>query len=191
MSHDQEITALLVALGHGEPSAMDRLLPAVYGELQRLAHGQRRSFGDEGPGTISLVHETYLKLVDQTQVEWQHRAQFFYLASRAMRSILIDDARRRARAKRAPERDALPLDDAVIAAEERSADLLALDEMLDRLRQSDERLADIVQCRFFGGLTVEETGEAMGISAATVKRGWILARAWLHRAMHGTVDATS
>jgi RNA polymerase sigma factor (TIGR02999 family) len=178
-----EVTALLLALGNGEPTAMDRLLPLVYEELQRLAHGHRRGWWQDTPGTTSLVHEAYLKLVDQTQVEWHNRAQFFYIASRAMRSVLVDDARRRSRRKRLGDRDALPLEEELLAADERSADLLALDEVLDRLRGEDGRLADIVECRFFGGLTVEETGEAIGVSPATVKRGWLVARAWLHRAM--------
>jgi RNA polymerase sigma factor (TIGR02999 family) len=162
---------------------MDQLLPLVYGELRRLARSHRRGWWHVGPGTVSLVHEAYLKLVDQTQVEWHNRAQFFCIASRAMRSVLIDDARRRLRKKRVAERDAVPFEDHLVAEEGRSADLLALDEALERLRGEDERLADIVECRFFGGLTVEEIGETLGISAATVKRGWIVARAWLHLAM--------
>lgn len=181
--HSDDVTGLLLAFGRGEQGALDRLLPMVYAELQRLARAHRRNWWHAAPGTTSLVHEAYLKLVDQTQVEWRNRAQFFYIASRAMRSVLIDDARRRTRKKRHAEHEAVPLAVDLLAAEERPAELLALDEALDRLRSEDARLADIVECRFFGGLTVEETGDTLGISPATVKRGWTVARAWLHRSM--------
>lgn len=181
MDGRDDVTALLLELGKGNRAAMDRLLPVVYEELRKLAHHHRYSWRETAPGTVSLVHEAYLKLVQQTQVDWQSRAQFFYIASRAMRSILIDNARRRQRQKRGGDRVAVPLDQAMLVSAERSQELLALDEALERLRESDTRLADVVDCRFFGGLTVQETAEALDVSPATVKRAWVVARTWLYR----------
>jgi RNA polymerase sigma factor (TIGR02999 family) len=186
-----EVTALLLELGHGNEGALDRLLPIVYDELRQLARAHRYAWGPGPsgariPGTQSLVHEAYLKLFDHSQVEWHNRAQFFCLASRAMRSILIDSARRQLRQKREGERKALPLEEAMLVSQTRSEELLALDEALIRLRAESGRLADIVDCRVFGGLTVEETGDALSVSPATVKRGWNAARAWLFQAMGGS-----
>ncbi len=180
------MTTLLREAQGGRAEAIRRLMPLVYDELRELARIHRYRFRDpRAPGTQSLVHEAYLKLVDLSRVDWQSRGQFFAIASRAMRSILIDNARRFARGKREGERRAVPIEEAVLASEQRSDVLLALDEALDRLRETDERLAAIVECRFFGGLTVEETAEALSISPATVKRGWTLARSWLYRQMKG------
>lgn len=182
MNKQATVTALLIQLGRGTPGAMEELMPLVYSELKSLAHWQRRGWRDQrSPGTTSLVHEVYLKLVDQTQIEWQNRAQFFYIASRAMRSVLIDNARRAMRQKREGERRAVPLSDAYLVSQERGEELLALDSALSHLEGVDERLARIVECRFFGGLSVEETAESLSLSAATVKRGWNLARGWLYR----------
>jgi RNA polymerase sigma factor (TIGR02999 family) len=153
----------------------------VYDELLALARGQRAAWnGFEKPGTTSLVHEAYLKLVDQTRVDWRSRAQFFYVASRAMRSILIDNARWHGRAKR-DGGVRVPLEEGHLVSAERADELLAVDRALARLSAAEERLGRIVECRLFGGLTVEETAETLEVSPATVKRGWDLARAWLHR----------
>jgi RNA polymerase sigma factor (TIGR02999 family) len=180
----QDITDVLLQLGE-DGSKVDRLLPMVYDELLVLARGQRAAWnGLEKPGTTSLVHEAYLKLVDQTRVDWRSRAQFFYLASRAMRSILIDNARWHRRAKRDGGLR-VPLEDARLVSAERADELLHLDRALDRLTAAEERLGRIVECRVFGGLTVEETAEALAVSPATVKRGWNLARAWLLRELGG------
>lgn len=186
MGGPDDVTALLVAVSCGDRQALDLLLPLVYEELGRLAHQHRyRWNGQPSPGTQSLVHEAYLKLADQSRITWQSRAQFFYLASVAMRSILVDNARRHRRQKRGGNQRAVPLDDVVLVSREKSDELLALDEALVRLKVHDERQVRIVECRFFGGLTVEETAEVLGISSATVKRGWDQARARLYEDLHG------
>jgi RNA polymerase sigma factor (TIGR02999 family) len=168
--------------GGGKRDAMERLLALVYGELRELARRQRFRWRDpRALGTTSLLHEAYLKLVDQTQVDWQSRGQFFYLASLAMRNVLVDNARRHQRLKRGGGLRAVPVDEAALVSRERGAELLALDEALDRLAGQDAQLARIVECRFFGGLTVEETAAALSISPATVKRGWSAARLLLYR----------
>jgi RNA polymerase sigma factor (TIGR02999 family) len=179
-----EVTSLLIELGEGKQGALDRLLPLVYDELHVLARFQRyRWRGPDTPSTTSLLHDAFLKLVDQTRIEWQNRRQFFYLASLAMRHVLVDNARRNHRRKRGGGHPHVPVDDVVLVSEERGGELLALDEALTKLKQEDERLGQIVECRFFGGLTIEETGEALGISPATVKRGWTLARSLLYRTL--------
>jgi RNA polymerase sigma factor (TIGR02999 family) len=181
MARREEITAWLDAAAAGRPEATAELLPLVYEELAELAHRQRWRFRAElSPGTKSLVHEAYLKLAGRT-APWGNRAVFFAVAARAMRSILVDNARHFARAKREGRLERVPLDEGHLVSEQRGPDLLALDAALDRLAGSEERLARIVECRFFAGLTVEESAEALDLSPATVKRGWILARAWLAR----------
>jgi RNA polymerase sigma factor (TIGR02999 family) len=180
----EDVTALVRKLGSGDRDVLDRLLPLVYDELKVLARRHRyRWRGEHTPGTLSLVHEAYLKLADQTRVDWQCRAQFFYLASLAMRHILVDNARRFQRRKRVGAEASL--DGLTLVSRERSAELLALDDALDRLKARDDRLGRIVECRFFGGLTIEETAEAVGASPATVKRGWDEARARLYQDLHG------
>ena len=187
----QEITAALAALSRGTPEAMDRLMPLVYRELKRIAH---RQLGVESRGhtlsTTAVVHEAYLRLAEQSRVQWADRAQFFALASRAMRRVLIDYARRHHAARRGGQgRTALSLDLleggdlCAISVPQRADFLLALDEALDELRTADERLARIVECRFFAGLTETETAEALGVSQRTVSRDWRMARAWLHEAL--------
>lgn len=159
-------------------------MPLVYSELKVLARANRyRWNGVESLGTTSLVHEAYLKLADQTPASFANRRQFYALASKAMRSILIDNARWHSRQKRGGGRKAMPLEDSILVSAERSEDLLALDEALSQLEDREPRLARIVECRCFGGLTVDETAEALDVSSATVKRGWSLARTWLYRAM--------
>lgn len=184
---DREITEALVALRQRSPGAMDRLMPLVYDELRRVAH---RQLGAEPTGhtlsTTALVHEAYLKLVDQSRTEWQDRAQFFAIASRAMRRILIDYARRHRALRRGGRPDGTPptpvtLDVAVLPVTERAEALLALDEALDRLEQVDPRVARVVECRFFGGLTEGETAAALGVSQRTVAREWVVAKGWLHQ----------
>ena len=181
---DAGITGTLLACRAGEPGALDRLFPLVYEELRRIAHLQvRREHTGHTLGTTGLVHEAYIKLVDQTRVQWADRSHFFAVATQAMRRILVDYARRYRAVKRggAPER--VSLTDAMLVAEERADTLLALDEALTRLASVDERLSRVVECRFFGGLTEEETAEVLGVTVRTVRRDWTKARGWLNRAI--------
>ena len=180
------ITDALCAFRNGAPDAMDRLAPLVYEQLKRIAHRQLRAepFGHT-LSTTALVHEAYLRLVDQTRADWQDRGHFYAVASGAMRRILVDYARRYRAARRggddgAPARP-VPLDDADIPVAERAEELVALDEALDRLGRLDERQARVVECRFFGGLSEEETGSALGISQRTVAREWVTAKGWLYQ----------
>lgn len=161
---------------------LDRLMPAVYDELRRIAHRQlsgERS--DHTLETTALVHEAYLKLSRLDRIEWRDRGHFLAAASGAMRRILVDYAVARRAEKRGGERQRVPLDDIIILADERAQELLALDEALRRLALESERAARIVEWRFFGGMTVEETAAVMELSPATVKREWTVARAWLNR----------
>lgn len=181
--HDEsDITGLLLAWRAGDRSALDRLFPLVYDELRRIAHRQLgRERSDHTLGTTALVHEGYLRLVDQTRARWEDRAHFFAVAARAMRRILVDYARRHRAAKRGGAR--VSLDDATLLADERADTLVALDEALTRLTDVDERLGRVVECRFFGGLTEEETAEALGVTARTVRRDWVKAKGWLYHAL--------
>jgi RNA polymerase sigma-70 factor (ECF subfamily) len=176
------VTQLLQQLSGGNQAAMDALMPLVYKELKRIAGGQLRN---ERPGhtlqATALVHEAYLKLVDQRETSWQNRAQFFAVAAQAMRRILLDYAKSRKRDKRGGGVAHATLDEALLVGADRSSDLIEIDEALTRLEALDVRQAKVVELRFFGGLSVDETAEAMGISAPTVKREWAMARAWLHR----------
>ena len=182
MDRPGEVTQLLRELTHGGLAAVDQIFPLVYDELRGIAHRRlRNEAGGHTLDTGALVHEAYLKLVEQDRVDWQNRAHFFAVAARAMRRILIDYAVARKAQKRGGARQKVPLDEVVIMADQRSEELLALDEALGRLEAIHERHGRVVECRFFGGMSIEETGEALGISAATVKRDWTLARAWLHR----------
>ncbi len=183
----EAITNLLIRFGEGDRDATDELLEKVYDELRRLARRNRyRWRGPDTPSETSLVHEAYLRLVDDDRISWQNRAQFFHLASLAMRNVLIDGARRRKRQKRGGDQRDVALDVGLegVIADSSVADadqILSVDQALTRLRESNERLAEIVVCRIFGGLTVEETAAALGVSAPTVKRGYALARSWLFR----------
>lgn len=182
MAGEGDVTGLLAAYGRGESQALEQLLPLVYDELRRLARLRRWRWQDpQTPGTTSLVHEAYLNLVDQTRRHWQDRRHFLYFASLTMRNILIDNARRYGRQKRSGDHQAIDSHGPALVSQARSEELLALDEALLRLERADERLARIVECRFFGGLTVEECAEALSLSPATVKRGWTTARAWLYK----------
>lgn len=181
-----EITRLLRELA-GQPSdptepVLDRLMPLVYSELKLLARtNRRRSHGQFDPGTTSLVHEAYARLAGVHGLAVENRRQFFCVASKAMRSILIDNARWHCRQKRGGGVAPVALDEARLVSAERADDLLAVDEALTRLGAERPGLEVVVECRCFGGLTVEETAEALGVSTATVKRRWSLARAWLYR----------
>jgi RNA polymerase sigma factor (TIGR02999 family) len=176
-----EITQLLVDWSNGRQEALADLLPVVYGELRRAA---RRSLRRERPNhTLSataLVNEAYLQLVDQTAVQWENRAPFFGIAAKLMRQILVQHARRHQTAKRGGNQYLLALDEATIVLTERRVDLVALDEALSNLAERDARKSRIVELRFFGGLSTEETAEVLRISPRTVKREWRLAKAWLY-----------
>jgi RNA polymerase sigma factor (TIGR02999 family) len=178
-----DVTALLLSWSGGERSAADRLIPVVYDELRRqAARAMRREGREHTLQTTALVHEAYMRLVDQRRVEWRNRAHFFGIAAEVMRRVLIDHARARLAAKRGGGGMRITLGDASgIAAPDVDADVLALHEALDRLAGFDPDQARLVELRYFGGLTIEETAEALGVSAATVKREWVLARAWLRR----------
>ena len=187
-SHDS-VTLLLQQGSQGNRTALDDLYPAVYDELRSIAHDRLRK---HRPGqtlnTTALVHEAYLRLIDQTKVRWNDRAHFFALASRAMRFILIDYARARTAGKRGgAQRDvslvSIQLTDDARAADERAADLLTLDQALVELTAANERLGQLVEYKFFGGLTYPEIAEVTGWSVPTIKRDWRRARAWLYRLM--------
>ena len=176
----EQITDLLLQIRGGSPDAMDRLFHSVYGKLRRIAGRQLRG---ERPGhslgTTGLVHETYLKLADQTRVQWQDRTHFYRVAARAMRRILVDYARRYRAQRRGGELRRVSLDEEATVAE-RGETLLALDEALERLAAKNERLSSVVECRYFGGLTEEETAETLGVTTRTVQRDWAKARGWLY-----------
>jgi len=182
----KDITQLLVEWGHGRQEAQDALMPLVYDELRRLAGRYLRR---ERPGhtlqTDALVHEAYVRLVDQTQVQWQNRAHFFGLAATAMRRILVEHARARQAEKRGGGVPRLAFNDALPGSSARGTDLIALDEALSRLAQLDLRKSRLVELRFFAGLSLEEAADALAISRATVKREWNSAKAWLYREIKG------
>ena len=181
-----DVTRLLVAWSKGDRDALEDLIPVVYGELRRIA---ARYFRHERPGhTLQptvLVHEAYLKLVDQDHARWQNRAQFFGVAAQLMRRILVDHARTHRAAKRGGGMTPVTLVDVAGASPPRGVDVIALDEALTRLTGLYPEQGRLVELRYFGGLTIEETGEAMGTSPATVKRQWTVARAWLLRDLKG------
>ena len=180
----QEMTELLAAWSDGDRDALDRLLPLVERELHRLAHQyMSRERPDHTLQTSALVNEAYLKLVDQTRVRWQNRAHFFAIAAQTMRRILIDHARRRRYDKRGGGARALPLDEAAHVSDERAAELVALDDALGLLQEVDERKARVVELRYFGGLSIEETAEVLKVSPDTIGREWRRARAFLLREM--------
>jgi len=175
------VTELLVAWNGGDEAALDRLVPIVYAELQRLARRHLARESGEAPQTTALVHEAYLRLVDQRSVRWQSRAHFYAIAAQMMRRILIDHARARLSERRGGGAPHLPLDAAAEVSAERGEQVVALDEALGRLAEIDPRKSRVVEMRFFGGMSVEETAEALGISKVTVMRDWSTAKAWLQR----------
>ena len=180
----QEVTQLLNDWTNGSQAARDELMPLVYEELRRLAH---RHMGRERPGhtlqTSGLVNEASLRLVDQTNVHWKNRAHFFAIAAQIMRRILVDYARSRRYAKRGGGARQVSLNEALIVSEGRSAEVVALDDALKGLAAIDQRKSQIVELRFFGGLSIEETAEVLGVSPGTVMRDWTLAKAWLRKEM--------
>jgi RNA polymerase sigma factor (TIGR02999 family) len=198
MVAEHEITEKLQALrGSDDPTAWNALIPLVYAELRTIAHRQlRRERDGHTLNTTGLVHEAYLKLARQHGAQWQDRGQFFAVAARVMRRVLIDYARRHLAAKRAEAQHWAPLaatadsqqsgaksSETFVPGQERAEVLMELDEALTRLAALDERLVRVVECRFFGGLTEEETATALGVTARTVRRDWIKAKGWLQRAL--------
>jgi RNA polymerase sigma factor (TIGR02999 family) len=182
-----DVTQLLAELQDGRSDAASQLMPLVYDELHRLAGRQmRRERSDHTLQATALVHEAYLRLVNQPQRTWQNRAHFIAVAAQVMRRLLVDYARARRTSKRGSEPQRVPLEQEPLITEEQSEEVVSLDEALERLAQLDERQSRIVELRFFGGLTVDETAEVLCISSKTVKRDWTLARAWLHREVSRT-----
>jgi len=184
MTPAEPVTQLLVAWGNGDETARDELMPLVYRELHRLAHHYMKR---ENPGhtlqTSALVNEAFVKLVDQRDVQWQNRAHFFGVAAQLMRRILVDYARSRNYLKRGSGALQVSLDETLIVSEERAAEVLALDDVLKGLAEFDIRKSNIVELRFFGGLSIDETAEVLGVSPGTVMRDWTLAKAWLKKQM--------
>lgn len=185
----QEVAAALALLRQDSAAGMERLIPLVYDELRHVAH---RQLAQESAGhtlcTTALVHEAYMRLASQTRVQWAERAQFFAIAARVMRRILIDYARRHAAQRRGGDMRRVALEEAdgtVSLSPEGMDDLIGLDDALERLGAVDERLARVVECRFFAGLTDAETAEALGISQRTVARDWVIAKGWLYGALRG------
>jgi RNA polymerase sigma factor (TIGR02999 family) len=187
MSGQAGITEFLIDWNRGDEAALERLMPLVYDELHRIAHRHlRRESASATLQTTALVHEAYLKLVDQTRANWQNRAQFFGVAAQMMRRILVDHARKRVRDKRGGQAVKISLDDGSIdVSEERAAELIALDETLERLAKQDPNKAKIVELRYFGGLSIEETAEVLGIGTATVIRQWRIVKTWLYKEIAG------
>lgn len=189
MSEPTDLTGLLADVSSGNRTAVDRLTPVLYEELRALAAGMmRRERSDHTLQATALVHEAYAKLIDQTRVNWQNRAHFFAVAAQAMRRILVDHARRHGVLKRGGERAKLSLDGQLVAECEQVVDLVALDEALERLAAREPLQARIVEMRFFAGLSVDETGEALGMSASTVEREWRCARVWLRQVLADDED---
>jgi RNA polymerase sigma factor (TIGR02999 family) len=184
----RDVTGLLVRWGNGDQAALEELTPLVYDELRRLARAYLRH---ERQGhtleSTALVHEAYMRLVDQREVQWQSRNQFFGIAASLIRRILVDHARARLAAKRGGSSVKLSLDEAMAATEKKDLDLISLNDALKALSETDSQQARIVELRYFAGLTIEETAEVIGISPATVKRDWLVAKAFLKREMlrHG------
>lgn len=175
------VTQLLQAWRDGEQTALERLIPLIYSELHQLArHYLRRERKGHTLQTSALVNEAFLRLIDQ-HVGWQNRAHFFGIAARQMRRILVDYARHRGAEKRGGEQERMELDEALDVAQSRDAELIALDDALKTLATFDPQQCRVVELRYFGGLTIEETAEALGISHATVEREWAMAKAWLRR----------
>ena len=179
-----EVTQLLIAWSSGDKAALDKLMPLIHQELRQLAH---RYMSRERPGhtlqTTALVNEAYLRLINRKDVHWQNRTHFFAIAAELMRTILVDHARSHAYAKRGGGLRKIELDEAMIVSKERAAEVVALDEVLKELANIDPQQSRIVELRFFGGLTIEETAEVLGLSPATIKREWSTAKAWLKRAI--------
>jgi len=176
----QEVTRLLAAHHEGDRDAFDELVPMVYAELRRIAHGQlNRGRPDRDLDTTALVHEAYFKLVDESRVDWQSRSHFFAIAARTMRRIIVDFARKKNAAKRGGGESAVEFDPNRIGIERQAEMLIALDGALSGLTEVDPRLTEVVEYRFFGGMTVEEIAQALDVSSRTIERDWKRAKAWL------------
>jgi len=182
---NEAITEILLAWGDGDQSALERLTPIVYAELRRRArHYMNRERGGHTLQTTALVNEVFLKLIDSSRVRWQNRAHFFAVSAQLMRRILVDFARSRRYQKRGGAAQRISLDDAPLVSPARGGDLIALDDALTALAAIDKRKSEVVELRFFGGLSVEETAEALKVSGDTVMRDWRLAKAWLLRELN-------
>lgn len=185
----QEVTGLLLAWSEGEQAAFEKLVPLVYAELRRVAH---RYMGRERPGhslqTTALVNEAYLRLIDVSRVRWENRAHFFAVSAQLMRRILVDFARSRQYLKRGGGAHKMSLDEGLVPSKEQGQDLVALDDALQALAVIDRRKSQVVELRFFGGLSVAETAEVLKVSEDTVLRDWRLAKAWLAREMRKTEE---
>ncbi len=197
-SSKEKVTQLLEAVRNGDRSALNKLFPLVYDELHVLAHRKRRQWhGDYTLNTTALVHEAYLKLTDPSQIQWNNRAHFFYVAAKAMRQILINYAEQQRAEKRGGKVRKISFDEMRVLVEngngtltaERAEALTTLDAALKKLEKINKRQSRIVECRFFGGMTVKETAAALAVSTPTVKRGWAMAKVWLYREMGHLLDA--
>lgn len=178
---EQDVTRLLLRLEGGDRDAVDLLLPVVYRELRRLAAGYlQRERNNHTLQPTALVHEAYMRMVDQSRVQWQNRAHFFGVAAQMMRRVLVDHARTQGARKRGGDVNKIQLEDGLVAGGSREAELIAVDDALRALELQDPVKARIVEMRFFGGLSIEETAVAMSLSTATVNRHWRMAKAWLH-----------
>lgn len=185
----QEATRLLVEWSNGDGAAAEGLLPIVYDELRLLARGYlQRERANHTLQATALVHEAYIRLVDQTTATWQNRAHFFGAAARAMRRILVDYARRHRAAKRSGNWQKVELNEALLPPADEGVDLVELDEALQQLAKLNPQHSQIVELRFFGGLTIEEAAEVLGVSPRTVKRAWRAARAWLRQRMGADLE---
>ena len=183
MGNDEhQITQLLESARDGDVNALNKLLPVVYDELRRIARSQRRQSSSETLNTTAIVHEAYEKLV-RRESGWADRSHFFRVAAKAMRDVVVDYARRQNAEKRGAGIPAMDIDAVPVISAHRSEEIIALDEALNRLSEFDERQGEVVQLRYFVGLTIPETADVLGLSPATIKREWTAARAWLHREM--------
>ncbi len=188
---DSDVTALLVKLRAGNRDVAGQLVPLIYDELRRIAGAQmRRERAGHTLQATAVVHEAYMRLAGEREIQWQNRAHFFAIAARAMRQVLLDYARQRHAGKRGGEgAQKVEIDVGLLAGENRIEDIVALDQVVTRLSELDRQQGRIVELRFFAGLSVEETAEVMGISDTTVKREWRLAKAWLHRELAAAASA--
>jgi len=188
----QQVTRLLKDWSNGDQAALEQLTPLVYSELRRLAGRYlRKERPDHTLQSTALVHEAFIRMIDQRNVRWQNRAHFFGVAAQMIRRILVDHARSRYASKRGSGAPRLSLDEAIALPDRKDLDLVALDDALNSLAKFDPQQARIVELRFFTGLTVEETAEVLGISPATVKRDWVTAKAWLYRDISRAMTATA
>jgi len=184
MNPSHDITRLLLAWGAGDQAALDELMPIVYAELRKLARGyMRNQRADHTLQTTALVNEAYLRLIDSSRVNWQNRTHFFAISAALMRRVLVDFARARGSLKRGGEVQKVELDEALVVAQDQKTDLVALDDALKILAEMNPRQSQVVELRYFGGLSEEEIAAHLQISVRTVRRDWSVARAWLYRRM--------